>query len=299
LAAATSIGAAVWSDGARSQTSPERAESKPAPAGAKAYIIWPSDGQVIPGGKFWLRMGLTGMGIAPAGVDSPKTGHHHVLVDVPLPKPGEAIPNDKNHLHFGAGQTEARIELPPGKHTLQLVLGDAEHVPHDPPVISARISVIVPEERVSEVTRLAVAAAMLVAAPAWGQVAAPGPGQPPRTSAPADSFVYIGWPNDGEVIRSTRFKVWFGARHIGVAPAGVVKANTGHHHLLIDTPLPRMDEPIPNDKNHLHFGAGQTETMLELPPGKHTLQLLMGDADHIPHQPAVMSKPITITVAPR
>jgi hypothetical protein len=125
-------------------------ESRPSPPGAKVYIIWPSDGQVIEGGKFWLRMGLSGMGIAPAGVEKPNTGHHHLLIDVPVPKLDEPIPNDRNHLHFGGGQTEARIELPPGKHTLQLILGDVDHVPHSPPVVSSRITVTVPDERLSQ-----------------------------------------------------------------------------------------------------------------------------------------------------
>ncbi|HKW52880.1 MAG TPA: DUF4399 domain-containing protein [Stellaceae bacterium] len=113
--------------------------------GAHAYIIWPHDGTVIPGGKFWLRMGLSGAGIAPAGIDRPNTGHHHVIIDSDLPPPGEPIPNDKKHLHFGAGQTEARIELPPGRHTIQLVLGDADHIPENPPIISKKITVIVPQ----------------------------------------------------------------------------------------------------------------------------------------------------------
>jgi hypothetical protein len=117
-----------------------------------------------------------------------------------------------------------------------------------------------------------------------------------RTPAPADAYCYIGWPNNGDTIRKTHIKVWFGARNIGVAPAGVDKPNTGHHHLLIDTDLPPMDQPIPNDKNHLHFGNGQTETYIDLPPGKHTLQLLMGDANHVPHDPPVMSRKITINV---
>ena len=113
--------------------------------GAHAYIIWPTDGAVIPGGKFWLRMGLSGAGIAPAGIDRSNTGHHHVVIDSDLPPPGEPIPNDKKHLHFGAGQTEARIELPPGRHTIQLVLGDADHIPQNPPIISKKITVIVPQ----------------------------------------------------------------------------------------------------------------------------------------------------------
>jgi hypothetical protein len=119
-------------------------ERKPAPEGAHAYIIWPPDGAVIPGGKFWLRMGLSGAGVAPAGIDRPHTGHHHLLVDADIPPLDAPIPNDKNHLHFGGGQTEARIELPPGKHTLQLLLGDADHVPHDPLVTSKKITITVP-----------------------------------------------------------------------------------------------------------------------------------------------------------
>jgi Domain of unknown function (DUF4399) len=121
-------------------------ENKPAPEGARVYIIWPADGQVIPGGKFWLRMGLSGMGIAPAGIDKPNTGHHHVLVDSPLPRADEPIPNDKQHLHFGAGLTEARIELPPGRHTLQVVLADADHVPFRPSLYSKQITVTIPAE---------------------------------------------------------------------------------------------------------------------------------------------------------
>jgi hypothetical protein len=116
------------------------------------------------------------------------------------------------------------------------------------------------------------------------------------TPAPADAYLYIGWPNDGEVINASRFRMWFGLRHMGVAPAGIDKPNSGHHHLLVDTPLSAPDQPIPNDRNHLHFGGGQTEAMVELPPGTHTLQLVMGDKDHVPHNPPVVSKQITITV---
>jgi len=117
------------------------------------------------------------------------------------------------------------------------------------------------------------------------------------TPAPGDASLYIGWPNDGQVISAGKpFRVWFGLRNMGVAPKGVKTANTGHHHLLIDTALPSSDEEIPSDRNHLHFGAGETETMLELAPGKHTLQLLMGDDKHIPHNPPVYSRKITITV---
>ena len=117
-----------------------------------------------------------------------------------------------------------------------------------------------------------------------------------QTPAAKNAYLYIGWPNDGEVIRTRRFRVWFGLRNAGVAPAGVEKANTGHHHLIIDAPLPPFDQEIPADKNHLHFGAGQSEAIIELAPGKHTLQLLMGDHQHIPHNLPIYSRKITIEV---
>jgi hypothetical protein len=115
------------------------------------------------------------------------------------------------------------------------------------------------------------------------------------TPAPKDAYAYIGYPNNGQVVPANKpFRVWFGLRYMGVAPKGVKYPNTGHHHLLIDTDLPPMDQEIPSDRQHLHFGAGETETMIELPPGKHTLQLLMGDENHIPHNPPVYSKKITV-----
>jgi hypothetical protein len=133
------------------------------------------------------------------------------------------------------------------------------------------------------------AAAALIAALSGGSAAA--------SPAPANAYCYIGWPTDGQVLPAGKpFRVWFGLRNMGVAPKGVVFSNTGHHHLLIDTELPPAGEPIPSDRNHLHFGAGETETMLELPAGKHTLQLLMGDENHVPHTPPVYSKKITVTV---
>jgi hypothetical protein len=117
------------------------------------------------------------------------------------------------------------------------------------------------------------------------------------TPAPAGAYLYIGWPNDGQVIAAGKpFRVWFGLRNMGVAPKGVTYRGTGHHHLLIDTDVPSLNEPIPSDRNHLHFGAGETETMVELPPGKHTLQLMMGDDKHVPHDPPIASKKIRITV---
>src|SRR5271157_4755581 len=112
-----------------------------APAEAFLYIIWPPDGTTVKG-AFWCRFGLRNMGITQAGSNAPNSGHHHLLIDVNEPLDlNEPIPQDKTHLHFGAGQTEAFIELPPGKHTLQLVLGDWSHLPFHPPIMSDVITV--------------------------------------------------------------------------------------------------------------------------------------------------------------
>ncbi|MEN7526292.1 MULTISPECIES: DUF4399 domain-containing protein [unclassified Cupriavidus] len=117
------------------------------------------------------------------------------------------------------------------------------------------------------------------------------------TAAPKNAYLYIGYPNNNQTMPAGKpIKVWFGLRNMGVAPKDVKFPNTGHHHLLIDVDLPPLDKEIPNDRNHLHFGAGETETTIELPPGKHTLQLLMGDEKHIPTNPPIYSKKITIYV---
>jgi hypothetical protein len=118
-----------------------------------------------------------------------------------------------------------------------------------------------------------------------------------QTPSPAGAKVYFINLKDGDAVNSP-FLVQFGLSGMGVAPAGVEKPNTGHHHLLIDTALTpeQMKEPIPSDANHVHFGGGQTEAMVTLPPGQHTLQLVLADWTHIPHVPPVMSQPITITV---
>jgi hypothetical protein len=138
---------------------------------------------------------------------------------------------------------------------------------------------------------------LLAAAPALALT--PLPSFAADTSAPAGARVYIAWPQDGERIKGA-FWCRFGLRHMGVAPAGVRTPNTGHHHLFIDVTEPLDPKrPIPHDKHHLHFGAGETEVLLDLPPGPHTLQLVLGDADHLPFNPPVVSRVVHIEVLPR
>lgn len=116
-----------------------------------------------------------------------------------------------------------------------------------------------------------------------------------RSPAPENAEVFIVAPKDGAEV-SNPVRVQFGIKGMEVAKAGTHAPNTGHHHLLIDAEMPALDQPIAKDENHMHFGGGQTETALTLAPGKHTLQLLLGDGNHVPHHPAVVSKIITIIV---
>jgi hypothetical protein len=231
--------------------------------GAEVYFADLKDGANV-SAKLTIHFGLKNMGVAPAGSDRPNSGHHHVLIDADLPALDQPIPNDFNHLHFGAGQTEATVDLKPGEHTLQLLFGDKDHIPHNPPLFSQKITV-----RVAEPVQ--------------------------RTASPPDAKVYFVGIRDGQTVPANA-TIRFGLMNMGVAPAGLANPNTGHHHLIIDSELPPLDQPIPNDFKHLHFGSGQTEATVTLPLGRHKLQLLLGDANHVPHDPPVMSEPITVNV---
>jgi hypothetical protein len=112
---------------------------------------------------------------------------------------------------------------------------------------------------------------------------------------PANARAYILSPADGATV-SSPVTVVFGLADFGVAPAGTTREGTGHHHLIIDAPLPDLSKPIPADDKHRHFGGGQTEVTIDLSPGRHTLQLLLGDYAHVPHDPPIYSEVVTIDV---
>ena len=143
---------------------------------------------------------------------------------------------------------------------------------------------------------LGISKAILAAATLLGLVfAAPAIADDHRTKAPEGAEVYFITPENG-FTATNPVTIKFGLRGMGVAPAGTEKEKTGHHHLLINKKLEDYTQPIPSDENHLHFGGGQTEVTLDLPKGTHTLQLVLGDHNHIPHITPVESKVITITV---
>jgi len=116
-----------------------------------------------------------------------------------------------------------------------------------------------------------------------------------RSASPEGAELYFISPKSGETVTGP-VTIIFGLKGMGVAPAGTEKEHTGHHHLLINTGLPALDLPVPADDQHKHFGKGQTQTTIELPPGTHTLQLLLGNHLHVPHNPVVASEVIEITV---
>jgi len=123
---------------------------------------------------------------------------------------------------------------------------------------------------------------------------APAPTMPRKTS-PQGAMVYIISPENGEEVQSP-VTVVFGIKGAGIAPAGIDLPNTGHHHLIVDSELASMATPIPADAQHIHFGGGQTEATVELSAGEHVLQLALGDYLHIPHDPPLLSDPVTVQV---
>lgn len=254
----------------------------PAPAGASVFLVEPADGATV-GRNVKVKFGVSGMELAPAGTNKPNSGHHHLLIDAPLPPLDREIPSDLNHLHFGRAQTETDITLTPGDHTLQLLLGDHEHLPHDPPIFSKVVRVRVSDKSPDKTAQ---------AAP---KDTAKEPTKSGRQPSPPDAAVYFIYPTKGESIYPNS-TIRFGLRNMGVAPAGVAKPNTGHHHLLIDVETPPLDQPLPSDLNHVHFGNGQTEKKITLSPGKHTLQLVLADERHVPHDPPVISERIEVFV---
>ncbi len=117
-------------------------ERTPAADGARVFFISPTDGATV-SSPVRVEFGIEGMDVVMAGVDQPHSGHHHLLIDTGLPDLAMPIPADDQHIHFGDGSTSTEITLPPGEHSLTMLLGDYRHIPHDPPLVSETISITV------------------------------------------------------------------------------------------------------------------------------------------------------------
>ncbi|MBI4202838.1 MAG: DUF4399 domain-containing protein [Chloroflexi bacterium] len=215
------------------------------PAGAVSFTQ-PADGAQVTS-PFVVRMTASGVTVEPAsaGINEGR-GHHHIIVGDTLPPKGQPIPSNAQHLHYGGGQTEANLDLPPGEHTLHLLFATGDHIPYDP-LITSKVKVVVTEQR-------------------------------------KVSFLE---PEGGAQVTSP-FTIQMGAEGVIVEPASAgVNEGRGHHHVIVDAGLPPVGQPIPSDAQHLHFGGGQTEATLDLPPGEHTLQLVFADGNHMPYSPYV------------
>ena len=194
---------------------------------------------------FTVRMMSDGLAVEPAGTVRDGAGHHHIVIDRELPPAGQPVPSDEHHRHFGKGQTETVLDLPPGEQQPERVFATGDHVPYEP-AITDTIEVTVTERR----------------------------------------GVSFAEPEDGAKVTSP-FNVRMMAEGLALEAAGQVRDRYGHHHIVIDRALPPPGQPVPSDEHHRHFGKGQTETVLDLPPGEHTLRLLFATGDHIPYDPAI------------
>lgn len=234
----------------------------PADAKARAFFVFPQDGSKVYS-PVAVAFGVEGMTVTPAGqaMDDQTKGHHHVIINgAPIPA-GTAVPADETHIHYGKGETSAKLELPPGKHTLTMQFADGAHLSYGPEM-SATITVEVVE----------------------------GPKETPR--------VFFVEPQDGAKVRNP-VKVKFGLEGMTVRPAGEdpLDKTSGHHHIVIDGEPIALGTAVPADERNIHYGLGQTEAELTLPPGKHTLTMQFADGAHLSYGPE-MAATITVEVQP-
>lgn len=246
---------------AHAGAAPSAAASGGADAKARVFFAFPQDGSKVIS-PVALVFGVEGMTVNPAGLDmEDKTkGHHHIIVDGAPVAAGEAVPADDTHIHFGKAQTDTKLELSPGKHTLTLQFADGAHLSYGP-AMSQTITVEVVEAK--EAAR-----------------------------------VFFEGPKDGAKMKSP-VKLKFGLAGMGVRPAGEdpLDKTTGHHHVIVDGQPVALGAAVPADDKHIHFGKGQTETELPLAPGKHTLTLQLADGAHLSYGPE-LSQTITVEVEP-
>lgn len=220
-------------------------------------FLQPTNNAIIPITST-IIMTVTGVTIAPAGEVAEGQVHLHILINTPFIEAGNPIPSDEAHLHFGDGSTTTEVALPVGVHTLRLQAADGAHVALEGDEYRDEITVNV-------------------------------------TDGAPEQAVRFASPEDGATVPAS-FEVAMAATGLVVEPAGPINENAGHFHILIDTDFIEPGQPIPNDDSHLHFGAGQLTTTLELEPGEHTLRLQMADGVHVALEGEQYRDEITVTV---
>jgi hypothetical protein len=227
--------------------------------GSKVFFKFPQDKAKV-FSPVALAFGLEGKEISPAGqnMEDKSKGHHHVVIDGEPVAAGTAVPADDKHVHFGKGQTEAKLELKPGKHKLTMQFADGAHLSYGPE-LAATIEVDVVESK-------------------------------------GERKVFFVEPADGAKVKSP-LKVKFGLEGMTLRPAGEdpLDKTTGHHHLIIDDKPVALGTAVPADDKHIHFGKAQTETEVTLDKGEHTLTLQLADGAHLSYGPD-MSATLKVTV---
>jgi len=239
-------------------SSPANASSDVESTETFVFFRQPTSNAIVPP-VFDVVMGAKGLVVEPSGEVNEGAGHFHILIDTDFIAPGEVIPADDNHIHYGDGSTVATLELPAGTHTLRLQFANGAHVALDGPQFRDEIVV-----RVSE-------------------------------GAPSQSVRFV-TPTDGAVVPPT-FPVIMAASGLIVEPSGPVNERAGHMHILVDEAFVEAGSAIPADETHLHYGSGVTETNVTLEPGAYTLRLQFANGAHIALEGEQFRDEINVTVA--
>jgi hypothetical protein len=235
----------------------EAADTAAEPVTIRTFFAQPSNNAIVPP-KFKVAMATEGLAVEPAGEVRENAGHMHILVDTDFIPAGQVLPKDEQHLHFGDGALETELELAPGAHTLRLQFADGAHTALEGDQFRDEIVISVAE------------------------------------GAPEQGVRFV-TPTDAAAVPPT-FKVVMAAAGLAVEPAGEIRENAGHMHILVDADFIPAGQVVPKDEQHLHFGTGALETELELGPGEHVLRLQFADGTHTTLEGEQYRDELTVTV---
>ena len=257
-------------------------------------FVEPHNGDIVTS-PFNVEMAAQGLTVEPAGEIHAGAGHFHILIDTDFIAPGELLPFDESHLHFGKGQTTATLDLKPGVHVLRLQFANGAHIALAGDEYRATITVTVAATPTTAIASPTVTATMPIASMpiTASSTVTPTSVMSDAIASPSVRFVE---PHNGDIVTSP-FNVEMAAQGLTVEPAGEIHAGAGHFHILIDTDFIAPGELLPFDESHLHFGKGQTTATLDLKPGVHVLRLQFANGAHIALAGDEYRATITVTVA--